>query len=245
MNAGTMRKRVVLGFSAVILLMVALCVFAYVQLRGIEAQANALRTDSVPGLYLVGRLHAVSISTYTSVQQHILERDQARMQQIIAYIHDRTAERLDLLKQYEPTITTTKERELSDDTKSALAPYMEVRGEVLKLSADLKTKAEASALLRNQLEPAYGKLQSAIEAQVDFNKTSSEEAGRRIQVPTPKQNVYFFFFLPVPALASGYAFFKGVRGSDFGPKFVSVAPPNPMGGLQKKKKKKGEIIIFA
>src|SRR4029079_11227969 len=105
MNSGNMRKRVVLGFSAVILLMVALCVFAYVQLRGIEAQATALRTKSVPALYIVGRLHSVSISTYTSVQQHILERDPARMQQIMSYIHGRTVERLDLLKQYEGTIT--------------------------------------------------------------------------------------------------------------------------------------------
>ena len=108
MNAGTVRKRVVLGFSAVILLMIALCAFAYVQLHGIEGQAVALRANTVPGLYLVGRLSAVSISTYTSVQQHILERDPARMQQIMSYIHDKTVERLDLLKQYEQTIATTK-----------------------------------------------------------------------------------------------------------------------------------------
>src|SRR6202035_1148780 len=106
MNAGTMRKRVVLGFSAVILLMIVLCVFAYVQLRGIEAQAIAMRNESVPGLYIVGRLHAVSISTYTSVQQHILERDPVKMQQITSYIHDKTVERLDLLKQYDHTMTT-------------------------------------------------------------------------------------------------------------------------------------------
>ena len=64
MNARTMRMRVVLGFSAVILLMVALCTFAYVQLRGIETQAIAFRTDSVPGLYLIGKIHAVAISTF-------------------------------------------------------------------------------------------------------------------------------------------------------------------------------------
>ena len=172
MNAGTVRKRVILGFSAVILLMIALCAFAYVQLRGIESQAIALRANSVPGLYLVGRLSAVSISTYTSVQQHILERDPAKMQQIMSYIHDKTTERLDLLKQYDNTISTPKARDLNEETKAALAPYMAVRGEVLKLSADPKTKSEASVLLHTQLEPAYGKLQGAIEAEVNFNKTS-------------------------------------------------------------------------
>jgi CHASE3 domain sensor protein len=53
MNAGTVRKRVILGFSAVILLMIALCAFAYAELRGIEAQATFLRQDSIPGLYLI------------------------------------------------------------------------------------------------------------------------------------------------------------------------------------------------
>src|SRR5580704_4806286 len=56
MNNGTVRKRIILGFSAVILLMAGLCVFAYIQLRGIASQATALHGDSVPGLYLIGRL---------------------------------------------------------------------------------------------------------------------------------------------------------------------------------------------
>ncbi len=100
MKIGTVRAKIVLGFSAVILLMVALCAFAYIQLREIEAQAVALHAESVPGLYLAGRLQSASISTYTSVQQLILERDPARMQQIRAYLEDKTTERLDLLKKY-------------------------------------------------------------------------------------------------------------------------------------------------
>ena len=115
MNAGTVRKRVVLGFSAVILLMIALCAFAYVELRGIEAQSTSLRSDSIPGLYLIGRLNAVSISAHASVQQHVLERDPARMQQITAYIDDRTVERLELFRQYEHTVTTAKDWELIDE----------------------------------------------------------------------------------------------------------------------------------
>jgi len=86
MNIRTVRTKIGLGFSAVILLMVALCSYAYIQLRNIEAQAIELRSDSVPGLYLAGRLQATSIATYTSVQQLILEQDHSRAQQIIAYL---------------------------------------------------------------------------------------------------------------------------------------------------------------
>src|ERR1700722_13263444 len=165
MDIGTVRKKIVLGFSAVILLMVALCAFAYIQLRNIEAQAVQSRNESIPGLYLTGRLQAISISTYTSVQQLILERDPSRMQQIRANLEEKTAERLDLLKKYEPTITTDKQRELYEATKTALAPYMVVRRQVESLSADPKTKADAAKLERDQLESLYGRLQGAIEAE--------------------------------------------------------------------------------
>jgi methyl-accepting chemotaxis protein WspA len=181
MSIRTVRMKIVLGFSAIILLMVALCGFAYIQLRDIEAQATELRAESVPGLYLDGRLQAASISTYTSVQQMILEHDPARMQQLVAYLESKTTERLELLKKYEPTVRTDKQRELFEATKTALAPYMVVRHQVERLSKDLKTKADAAKLQRDQLEPLYVKLQEAIEAQLGFNKATADEDGQRIQ----------------------------------------------------------------
>jgi hypothetical protein len=162
MNNGTVRKRIIFGFSAVILLMVALCIFAYVQLGGIEAQATVVRAESVLGLDLVGRLHSVSISTYTSVQQLVLDRDPARMQQILAYIREKSAERLDLLKQYDLTIKTARARELAEATRAALAPYMLVPGEVIRLGKDPKTNAEAATMLHEKLEPTYGKLREFV-----------------------------------------------------------------------------------
>jgi methyl-accepting chemotaxis protein WspA len=181
MNIRTVRMKIVLGFSAIILLMVALCGFAYIQLRDIEAQAAELRAESVPGLYLDGRLQAASISTYTSVQQMILEHDPARMQQLVANLESKTTERLELLKKYAPTVRTDKQRELFEATKTALAPYMVVRHQVERLSTDLKTKADAAKLQRDQLEPLYVKLQEAIEAELVFNKATADEDGQRIE----------------------------------------------------------------
>jgi methyl-accepting chemotaxis protein WspA len=214
MNNGTVRKRIILGFSAVILLMVGLCIFAYAQLSGIEAQATGVRAESVPGLDLVGRLHSVSISTYTSVQQLVLERDPARIQQILAYIREKSAERLDLLKQYDLTMTTAKARELADATKAALAPYMLVRGEVIRLGTDPKTKADASALLHDKLEPTYGKLQEAIDAEVAFNKTNAADAAGRIQASVSKAETGMIVGLLIGLILSSVAGYLVVRAVD-------------------------------
>jgi methyl-accepting chemotaxis protein WspA len=111
----------------------------------------------------------------------ILEHDPARMQQLVAYLESKTTERLELLKKYEPTVRTDKQRELFEATKTALAPYMVVRHQVERLSTDLKTKADAAKLQRDQLEPLYVKLQEAIEAELAFNKATADEDGQRIQ----------------------------------------------------------------
>ena len=49
------------------------------------------------------------------------------------------------------------------------------------MSADQKTKDEATKLLEDQVEPAYRKLQDTIQAEVDDNNSATEEATQRIQ----------------------------------------------------------------
>jgi methyl-accepting chemotaxis protein WspA len=181
MKSWSVRQRTIAGFSAVVLIMVGLSALAYVRLRGVAAQAAALDGDSVPGLDLVGRLQAVSVRIYNSAEQHVAEHDPEQIRQIVAYIQLKSTERLDLLKQYGPTITTSRGRELYEASKAALANYMVVRGQVLKLSADPKTKPEAAALLREQLAPLYDKLQDALMTEVDFNKANAFGDSERIR----------------------------------------------------------------
>jgi len=214
MNIRTVRTKIGLGFSAVILLMVALCSYAYIQLRNIEAQAIELRSDSVPGLYLAGRLQATSIATYTSVQQLILEQDHSRAQQIIAYLEEKSAERLELLKQYKPTVTTEKERALYEATKAALAPYMVVRRQVEKLSVDPKTKAEASELQRSQLEPLYRKLQETFDAELAFNKITADGAAQQIEENVVRARTGMLVSLIVGVVLAAAAGFFVVQAID-------------------------------
>src|ERR1700749_2336080 len=98
MKNTTGRARIVACFSAVILLMIGLCAFAYVQLRAIQDRSDEARAESVPGLFIAARLQNISISTYTSVQQLILERDALKRQQIKAFLEQKTTERLEYLK---------------------------------------------------------------------------------------------------------------------------------------------------
>ena len=194
--------------------MIGLCVFAFIELKAIGGQETALRMDSVPGVYLTGRLQAVSIENNSAVQQHILELDPSRMQQLMSYVQEKTTETLNLLKQYEATIVTSRDRELYVAIKAALEPYTVVRSRVLQLSADLRTKGEATKLLDDQLEPAYRKLQNTIQAEVDENNSATQEATRRIQEAIARaqsgllMSLLIGFFL---AIASGYFLVQAIN----------------------------------
>ena len=121
MKNWTVKHRIILGFSAVILITITLSALAFVRLRSIGAQAANMQKNWVPMLNNVGRLHAVSIETYTSVQQHILENDPARMAQIMFFIQQKTQERLDLLHQEESLFTSDKDKELYVGSREAPA----------------------------------------------------------------------------------------------------------------------------
>ncbi|HEY3935926.1 MAG TPA: methyl-accepting chemotaxis protein [Bryobacteraceae bacterium] len=214
MNVGSVRSRIILGFSAVIALMIAVCVFAYTQLAGIERQARSLEQDSVPGIYIIGRVQAISISTHALVEQHILERDSAKMQQIESEIDQKTAEISEFLQQYEPTIVRADDRTLFNAIRTALPPYLAARTTVLQLSANPGAKAQAVALLQGQLQPAYRNLQDKIQAEVDDNKSNADGASQHILagVERAKSGLLLSLLVGVAlALAAGYLLVQAIN----------------------------------
>lgn len=181
MKSLTVKQLILLGFASLLAIMIVLSSFAYVRLQHIEVQAADLQADSIPELYLMSRLHAVSIETYTATQRHVLEQNTAQMEGIMAFVKQKTAEHLQVLHDLEATATTAREKELLQGTRSALTPYLEIEQQVLNLSADSKTKAKAAALLHDNLQGQYEKLQSAIAAQVEFGKGTADERGQQIK----------------------------------------------------------------
>lgn len=213
MNIGNARKGIALGFSAAIVLIIALCASAYMELRSIEMQAASLDKDSVPGIYIIGEIQARSISIHALVERHILEQDSTKMRELVSEIEKQTAELSDSLKQYEPSIVRPSERRYYNAVSNAIPPYRDIRAAVLRLSADSKTKGQASVLLRGQLEPAYEKLQNAILQEVNDNRTMANEGAQRIQTSVDRAQfglVFIFLIGIVLALAAGYFLIQSV-----------------------------------
>jgi len=214
MNLGTVRARLTLGFSGVVLLMVALCAFAYAQLYRIEAQAIALSSDSVPGLAVIGNLAVASVSAQGALEQHVLERDPVRLQKLAVEFQRQTTTALALIREYEATVVTARDRQLHEAIKAAAAPYTAVTNQTLGLSADPKTKTEARSVLLQSAEPAFEKLQESIQAEVDFNRTNAEASGRQIQLAVERAQTAILIGLSVAfvlALVAGLLLVRAIN----------------------------------
>jgi len=123
---------------------VVLSLFAYERLAAIETLTTDLRRDSVPSLYLAGRLHAVSIQGHASVRHHVVTLDAEKMTQSLADVQHRSLERMDLLTQHDALLSTPGEHAAATATRAALAPYLVATTEVLRLSGDPRTNPPAA-----------------------------------------------------------------------------------------------------
>ncbi len=216
MKHWSVKRRTVLGFSAVGIIMAALSLFAYERLTAIETQATALRRDFVPSLHLAGGLHASLAQSHANVQQHVLAHDQPKMQQSLSNVQQKSIEFTDLRKKHDAVLATPGERALAEVTEAARATYTGVVAEVLRRSADPRTKLQAVALLQDQLEPLYVKLQEAIEAEVETSMAGADAASRRIEatvIGTQRTILWSLLIGLILALSAGYLLIRAINRS--------------------------------
>jgi methyl-accepting chemotaxis protein WspA len=212
----TVKGRLIAGFAAVMIIMVALSLFAYARLAAIEGLTTDLRRDYVPSLFLAGRLHAVAIQGHNSVRQHVAEADPDKLQRLLPDIQQKAAERGELLSQHDALLTTPRERAAAEATRAALAPYVAMTAEVLRVSANPPTKPQAVALLRDQLEPLFDKLQATIEAQVETSTAGANASSEHIEatvITTQRAILVSLLAGLLLALSSGYLLIRAINRS--------------------------------
>jgi methyl-accepting chemotaxis protein len=164
----------------VIVIAMALGLFAFTRLRVVDAGATRIATDSLPGLYVTGQLKGTSQTLHALLLRHAISDDKAEMARIATTIKDTRSAMDNFMTDYEKTITTDRDRQLFEAVKSSRTAYMASFDQVLALSTDLKNK-EALSMIDRQLEPLHATLQQAMDAEVAFNKAGSTEAGNAIE----------------------------------------------------------------
>ena len=176
----TIGKRIIFGFTSIILIAMALGLFAYSRLVTIRAHSETIVGDALPGVFMIGRMEAAVRQNQVVTFKHIMSDTKEEMAQFDAEMAESVQANDKILTDYEKTITRAKDRELFEQVKAALPPFRLAREAVLKLSRDQKSK-EAFEMAKKELKPVYEKLTAAIEALVDLNKATGDEFCKSIQ----------------------------------------------------------------
>jgi methyl-accepting chemotaxis protein len=178
MSSWTIGRRIVVGFAAVIAIAAGLGVFAYARLIAIETHSTKIAVDNLPGIYYSSQMATEAESRFGLVLKHVLATTAEQKTALERDLAEADARMAKLVSEYERSITTTEDRQLFEQCKTAGARIKVVRAEVLPLSNAFKTN-EAADKLRH-LEPAVNAYQEALHAVTSYNKSAGDDSSKSI-----------------------------------------------------------------
>src|ERR1041385_4014724 len=134
MKTWTIRKRIILNFGVIILLMALLGGFAWDRLESIKSQMESVEKDSLPGLFYIDRLQ-VAMADYESLMyRHLMVTNRTEIAELDSKIKTLSVEIESLLQKYERTVTGEKDLKLFKAIESTRTAYETIRGQILERS---------------------------------------------------------------------------------------------------------------
>ena len=180
MKDSTTENRTVRGFGVIsIFLALTLGALLYFQLRTIKGTATRITGDTLPCIYLIGKVQSTTLFRYTLLTDRVNADDKTEKADLDRQIDSAQGEIDDALRRYEALIGDFADRQLFEAMKSAQAPYLESYVHVLRLSREGK-RAEALNLTETELTPMRNAVLKAADAEVVWNKADADDSANAI-----------------------------------------------------------------
>jgi methyl-accepting chemotaxis protein len=171
--------RITAGFAGIIIITLALGVFAQTRVGSIE-QSSAEAGAALHGLYLIAQVERNVQRNLALTQSSLLAKDHQDAARLEAEVQDGRTQNSNLIAEYEKTILTEKGRELAAKLKSVRAAYSAALDETLRLRHSSRDQ-EAMAALQNQLRPAHEKYTQITTEVMAYRKAVADEKRREIE----------------------------------------------------------------
>lgn len=187
LSTWTIGRRISLGFSAIILVLLFLGGFALQRFALVYTEAKSIVEDSLPGVLLADEIQAVNRNNYHLAFEMMVSEDAERNALLDKQIKANSEKLSELYKKYEATVVTAEDRKIFESIKPVREAYTQARKDSMALA--LKGKlAEARKSWIANVEPAYENYVKAINALADLNRDNSVTTGNSIfnQIQTAK-----------------------------------------------------------
>lgn len=168
----TIGTRINLGFAGVLAIIVAAGIFSYARFENIRADTQRISEDSLPEFSATVDMLAFSQENFVNTLRCVLTEDPKARAGFVKAIEKNVLAINKLTNSYAATITQERERQLFTEILIARSEYVPAFERILALSSAGKN-AEAIALIEAKLQPAYDRLETAIEAALHSNRQSA------------------------------------------------------------------------
>ena len=184
MNSWTISRRIIVGFTAMLGIVIALGLFGIWRGQTLKSAIAVLGENSLPSVLT---LRGVGGATRDNILTAVRYADAVTAEERKALEDEIAANRTEIdeaFKKYEGLISDPEDRRLFEETKRAAGAFRAVRARFLELVRQDKAE-EAKQLLTEQVIPAFQESVKAIDASMKYNEQlasnvtrSSQEAAR-------------------------------------------------------------------
>ncbi|MFN7998656.1 MAG: MCP four helix bundle domain-containing protein [Bryobacteraceae bacterium] len=175
--------RITAGFAAVIAITVALGVFAYEKVGGIQENTKEVAENALQRVFLLGRIEKSMYATIGLAYQHVLANEAQKKAVVEAEIQGIRSKNSVRIEQYEKLLTTERGRALLTEFNTVRAGFMRPLDAMIAASRAGTAEGQRHALqiLEDQVRPMQAKYVEATENMVNHNKASADESGKSAQ----------------------------------------------------------------
>ncbi len=216
MTSLTIRRRILLSFAAILVVMSAMAALSYAWFVQTEREATAVETKTVPGLYYSAQLMSAWGEAHGLIREFMLSDTPAEKSQAGDAILANRERVREALESYESAITTDEDRRNHDLAKQLFEQFAPAEDTILaagKLAAANGQALDQSGAVKSQLEPIALRMQAQVRGILEFNKAEADDSTRTIVsiVRAAELGLLVSFLLALGlAILCGYLLFRAI-----------------------------------
>jgi methyl-accepting chemotaxis protein WspA len=175
--------RILVGFSTVIAIALALGLFAFTAVIGINKSSNEVTSNALPGVYGMGQIRGNVGMGLAFTLQRVLVADNQEALRLEDDLRTLRARNGDVVKQYDKLALSNRNRELFDELKAARKNFWDCVDEILAIVRTGKPDAKARSLdlVHVKLTPLFVTYRKAAETLVALNEDIAADAKKSIE----------------------------------------------------------------
>jgi methyl-accepting chemotaxis protein len=202
MNSWTISRRIIFGFTAMLLISALLGGFALWQLERIDKSVVALADNTLPSLLILRETAELSRDNLFTALRYADAESAEERAALEPRIAANSARVDDLYKQYEPLVSDNEDRRLFEEAKRTRAAYATARTRYLELARQKKAE-EQKKWLTEAVIPAYDAAIKAVDADVEYNKKLGAEASTAAKTAASSSFILICVALGVALILAG------------------------------------------